>query len=194
VALLKASPSTWTIPHSLTLQWCWDLNSNYYPGLRGFKFRVCFNAFTDVPGYSAVRPEASEELQVCTVHWAWCWRVNSTPIPAITQKKPTQCISLPHLTSLSLPFYTLINNTYIIHTIFLHGYSSWSTRTWRWRKHNPSKYHVIFTQWPTITSQKTWIFNNTTVETSTLQVCPFYWVQFIIWYLYHCLQHPLMNK
>lgn len=89
---------------SLTLQWCWDLNSNYYPGLRGFKFRVCFTGFTNVPGYGAVRPEACEELQVCTEHWAWCWRVNCTPIPAITQKKPTQCISLPPLTSLTLSF------------------------------------------------------------------------------------------
>ena len=98
------------IPCSLTLQWCWDLNSNYYPGLRSFKLTVCLDAFTSVPRYSAVRPTAREELKVCTVHWTWCCRVNCTPIPAITQKThPMHIIATPNIPHpiLSTPWSTI---------------------------------------------------------------------------------------
>ena len=50
----------------------------------------------------------------------------------------------------------------------LSGYSSWTAWPQRLKKHHYSKRRYIFTQWQSITSQKTWAVNNVTVRTADL--------------------------
>jgi hypothetical protein len=62
------------------------------------------------------------------------------------------------------PFATLIIHTYTVYCFFLCGYYVWTAWPWRGRHCHPLKHQKLFTQWHSVTSQKTW--SNMLVEQS----------------------------
>jgi len=62
----------------INLQWCWNLNANYFPAQRGFKFTVTLDSIMNA--WWAKGGE-SEESEVHTVHRGWHWG-DKTEVPS----------------------------------------------------------------------------------------------------------------